>query len=455
MSDELMPFNMPEKENSIIKVIGVGGGGCNAVNHMYQQGIKDVNFVVANTDAQALENSPVEIKVQLGATLTEGRGAGNVPDKGKQAAIENIDDIKELLNEGTKMVFITAGMGGGTGTGAAPVIAKTTKEMEILTVAIVTIPFRFEGQRRIRQAYEGIKELQNNVDSLLVINNEKLREIHGDLKLSDAFSHADDILTVAAKGIAEIITVHGHLNVDFADVQTVMKNSGVALMGSATASGEDRALEAIQQALSSPLLNNNDINGAKDILLNVTSGSEEASMDEIGKINEYVQEAAGYNADLIWGNTTDPKLGDKINVTVIATGFKTDIFPEMKEKEDKKEPNPKETQKEEKVNPNNNVFSLNETENDINSLFNTTAEKTEDNTNETEAKRAEQFILKDELNENNEYEVRTSASNTIKKQYKAQQEKKKNSYSDDIDELENTPAYIRKGLKLKGEKKED
>jgi len=327
MSDELMPFDLPVEKKSIIKVLGVGGGGGNAVNHMYRQGIKDVNFVICNTDAQALETSPVPIKIQLGTSLTEGLGAGNKPDHGRQAAIEDLQNVIQILSDGTKMAFITAGMGGGTGTGAAPVIAQAAKEMGILTVAIVTIPFRFEGQRRIDQAIDGISELIQHVDSLLVINNEKLREVHGDLTLSNAFAKADDILTIAARGIAEIITVPGYVNVDFADVRTVMSNSGVAIMGSGYGTGENRALDAVKQALNSPLLDSNDIKGAKNILLNVISGNREVTMDEIGIVNDYVQEASGYSADLIWGNTIDKSLDDSLAVTVIATGFNTDIIP--------------------------------------------------------------------------------------------------------------------------------
>lgn len=329
MNEELIPFDLPTNNKSIIKVIGVGGGGSNAVNHMFKLGIKDVDFVVCNTDGQALQNSPVQIKIQLGSSLTEGRGAGNKPEIGKQAAIENIKDVMEVLSDGTKMVFVTAGMGGGTGTGAAPIIAKAAKELGILTVAIVTIPFRNEGKRRIAQAMEGIEELEKHVDSLLVINNEKIREIYGDLKISEAFSKADDVLAIAAKGIAEIITVHGYINVDFADVETVMANSGVAIMGSAMASGENRALQAVQDALASPLLNNNDISGARNILLNVTSGIHEITMDEIGQITDFIQAAAGEDADLIWGNGSDPRLEEYLNVTVIATGFGTNSIPDL------------------------------------------------------------------------------------------------------------------------------
>lgn len=329
MSSEIMNFDLTVNSGSIIKVIGVGGGGGNAVNHMYHQGIRDVDFMVCNTDAQALINSPVPYKVQLGSALTEGRGAGNKPETGREAAIENIEDVKKVLRNNTKMVFITAGMGGGTGTGGAPVIAQAAKELGILTVGIVTIPFRNEGRRRIKQAVEGISAMQEHVDSLLVINNERIREMYGDSKISDAFAKADNILTTAAKGIAEIITVPGYINVDFADVETVMRNSGVALMGTGVASGANRAVIAVEEALNSPLLNNNDILGARNILLNITSGVEEITMDEIGDITDFVQEKAGNSADLIWGNGVDEMLGDKISVTIIATGFSTSSIPEM------------------------------------------------------------------------------------------------------------------------------
>jgi len=328
-NDILTSFEMPLNEGAMIKVIGVGGGGSNAVNHMCRKGIKDVDFVVCNTDSQALADSPVKVKVQLGSSLTEGRGAGNKPEVGKQAAIENIEDVKKAIGANTKMVFITAGMGGGTGTGAGPEIAKACREMDLLTVAIVTIPFRNEGKRRVEQAIEGIQEMEGHVDSLLVINNEKIREMYGDFKISEAFSKADDVLTTAAKGIAEIITVHGYINVDFADVETVMRQSGVALMGSARSKGENRAIKAVEEALNSPLLNNNNIKGARNILLNVTSGDEEITMDEIGQITDYVQARAGYDADLIWGNGRDESLGDEICVTLIATGFSSSSIPEV------------------------------------------------------------------------------------------------------------------------------
>ncbi|MCT4615799.1 MAG: cell division protein FtsZ [Marinifilaceae bacterium] len=321
MSEELIDFELKQTESSIIKVIGVGGGGGNAVNYMFQQGIKDVDFVICNTDAQALENSMIPTKIQLGESLTEGRGAGNKPERGEQSAIENLDDVIEVLSDNTKMVFITAGMGGGTGTGAAPIIAKAAKEMGILTVGIVTIPFKFEGLQRFSQAIEGTNKLKENVDSLLVINNEKLSQIYGDLKLSTAFSKADDVLATAAKGIAEIITLHGYINVDFEDVKTVMTDSGVAVMGSAVSEGSDRAINAIQEALTSPLLNSNDVKGARDILLNITSGSEEVTMDEVGQITTYVQQAVGDSASIIWGTGQDESIGDKVSVTIIATGF--------------------------------------------------------------------------------------------------------------------------------------
>ncbi|MGJ8661757.1 MAG: cell division protein FtsZ, partial [Bacteroidota bacterium] len=285
-----MEFDLPKDTTSIIKVIGVGGGGSNAVNHMYRLGIEGVDFFVCNTDRQALDISPVPFKIQLGPSLTEGRGAGSIPEIGKNAAVENIDEIKELLSNGTKMVFVTAGMGGGTGTGAAPVIAKIAKEMGILTVGIITVPFGFEGRKRRQQAEEGLQEMRESVDTLLVINNEKLREISGNLTIGNAFSQADDVLATAAKGIADVISVTGAINVDFNDVQTVMKDSGVAIMGSATSEGENRATKAVQRALNSPLLNDNEISGAKYVLLNITYGDNEVLMDEITEITDYIQD---------------------------------------------------------------------------------------------------------------------------------------------------------------------
>jgi cell division protein FtsZ len=316
-----MEFDLPKDTSSIIKVIGVGGGGSNAVNHMYDQGIVGVDFIVCNTDRQALDISPVPHKVQLGPALTEGRGAGMIPEVGMNAAIENIEEIRELLSKNTKMVFVTAGMGGGTGTGAAPVIAQVAKDLGILTVGIVTVPFNFEGRKRRQQAEEGLERMRQNVDTLLIINNERLREFGKNMSLTDAFSHADNILTVAAKGIAEVISVTGIINVDFNDVNTVLRNSGQAIMGSAIAEGEDRAIVAVKSALTSPLLNDNDINGARYVLLNITYGSKEVMMDEITEITDFIQDAAGATADVIWGHGFDASLGDKLSITLIATGF--------------------------------------------------------------------------------------------------------------------------------------
>jgi len=318
-----MQFEMLKEKSSIIKVIGVGGGGGNAVNHMYRQGITGVDFIICNTDAQALELSPIPNKVQLGASLTEGMGAGSIPEVGKNSAIENIDDIKQMLGANTKMLFITAGMGGGTGTGASPIIAKAAREMDILTVGIITTPFAFEGKRRKMQAEEGMEELKKYVDSFLVISNDRVRQIFGNLTLGSAFAQADNILTTAAKGIAEIITLPGYINVDFKDVRTVMKDSGVSIMGSSAADGENRALKAVEGALSSPLLKDNEIEGARYILLNISSGSKEVTMDEVSVITDYIQEEAGLAADLIWGNCIDENLGEKLSVTIIATGFQT------------------------------------------------------------------------------------------------------------------------------------
>ncbi len=318
-----LKFDLPKDKSSIIKVLGVGGGGGNAVNHMFNQGIKGVDFVICNTDLQALEASPIPNKIQLGASLTAGLGAGADPEKGHNSAMEAIEDIIEVLGVNTKMLFVTAGMGGGTGTGAAPVIAKAARELDILTVGIVTTPFNFEGKKRKIHAEEGIEQLKRSVDCLLIINNDKIKEMYGNLPIRTAFSHANDILTIAAKGIAEIITYPGYINVDFEDVKTVMRNSGVALMGSASAEGENRAMDAVQGALASPLLNDNQILGAKNILLNISFGSNEVLMDEIDIISNFIQEQAGLNADVIFGTSIDETLGDKIAVTIICTGFES------------------------------------------------------------------------------------------------------------------------------------
>jgi len=444
--EDLMNFDLPPERSSVIKVIGVGGGGSNAVNHMYRKGIKDVNFVVCNTDAQALHNSPVAIKLQLGDELTEGRGAGSKSEIGREAAMESIDRIKDVLLSNTNMVFITAGMGGGTGTGAAPVIASVAKEMGILTVAIVTIPFRFEGPERINQAIEGINELKDHVDSLLVINNEKLREIYGNLKVSNAFEKADDVLAIAAKGIAEIITVHGYINVDFADVQTVMYNSGVAIMGSATASGESRAQQAIAEALTSPLLNNNDIKGARSVLLNITSGASEITMDEISEITDYVVSAATRDTTLIWGMGKDESLDDKISVTIIATGFKMNSIPELyvgkKQKhfvplrDPGKDPQRKESQS--NVIPHQKALEFD-------------VKGGED---------AEEYILMEQKRESTPEDKEKKMADRVRNLKETHEKLKERGYlsnsgDDEIEELENIPAYVRKKIPIDQQKHSD
>ncbi len=329
-------FDLPKNKSNVIKVIGVGGGGSNAINHMFQAGINGVDFVICNTDAQALQNSAVPNKIQLGVSLTEGLGAGANPDVGEQAALESMEDIKVMLESTTKMAFITAGMGGGTGTGAAPVIAKLAREMDILTVGIVTIPFQFEGAMRNKQAQLGIEKLRSNVDSLIVINNNKLREVYGNLGFKAGFSKADEVLATAARGIAEVITHHYTQNIDLRDAKTVLSNSGTAIMGSAMASGSARAGEAIMKALDSPLLNDNKINGAKNVLLLIVSGTQEITIDEIGEINDYIQIEAGHGANIIMGVGEDENLGDAIAVTVIATGFHADQQDEIVNTETKK-----------------------------------------------------------------------------------------------------------------------
>lgn len=314
-------FDLPKNQSNVIKVIGVGGGGSNAINHMFKQGIKGVDFIVCNTDSQALENSTVPNKIQLGVNLTEGLGAGANPEVGQQSALESIEEIEKMLDVNTKMVFITAGMGGGTGTGAAPVIAQLSKERDILTVGIVTIPFQFEGKVRQEQALKGVERLRKQVDSLVVINNNKLREVYGNLGFKAGFSKADEVLSTAARGIAEVITHHYTQNIDLKDAKTVLSDSGTAIMGSASASGETRAKDAIVDALDSPLLNDNKITGAKNVLLLIVSGSNEITIDEIGEINDHIQTEAGHNANIIMGVGEDDTLGEAISVTIIATGF--------------------------------------------------------------------------------------------------------------------------------------
>ena len=319
---DILDFGEPQKENSIIKVIGVGGGGGNAVNHMYREGIHDVSFVLCNTDAQALDDSPVPVRLQLG---NEGLGAGNRPARARQAALESEEDIRRMLDDGTKMAFITAGMGGGTGTGAAPVIAQVSKEMGILTVGIVTIPFRFEGPKKIDQALDGVEEMAKHVDALLVINNERLREIYPDLTLIDAFGKADDTLSVAAKSIAEIITIHGLINLDFNDVKTVLKDGGVAIMSTGYGEGEGRVKKAIDDALNSPLLNDNDVFNSKKILLSISFSSDKKDqqglmMEEMNDVNDFMARF-GEDFEIKWGVAVDPNLGSKVKVTILATGF--------------------------------------------------------------------------------------------------------------------------------------
>jgi cell division protein FtsZ len=448
MPDDLMNFDLPVNQSSIIKVLGIGGGGSNAVNHMWSQGIRDVDFVVCNTDAQALANSPVPVKIQLGESLTEGRGAGNKPEIGKQAALESLEDIREVLEGSTRMVFLTAGMGGGTGTGAAPVIAQTARELGVLTVAIVTIPFRFEGQQRINQAIEGINELKEFVDSLLVINNEKLREIYGDLKLSEAFARADNILSIAARGIAEIITVPGYINVDFADVETVMRESGVAILGSGSASGEGRAVRAIESALASPLLNNNDITGADNILLNITSGENEISMDEVGEITDFVSHSASRNVSIIWGTGIEKELGDEISVTVIATGFETNSIPELYIRK-------KQTDR---------IRLIDEREAEEEGVYGTVEQQDNEFETRSNVQRTiefdisggspdQQFLLYDKPElEQNDAGMKKMAER-VRKLRKSHEKVKEQLYgkADDdntIENLENEPAYVRKKIKL-------
>ena len=329
-------FDLPKNQSNVIKVIGVGGGGSNAINHMFKQGIKGVDFVICNTDSQALNNSGVPNKIQLGVNLTEGLGAGANPEIGEQSAVESLEDIRAMLTANTKMVFITAGMGGGTGTGAAPIIAKMAKEMDILTVGIVTMPFEFEGKIRNLQAYQGIEKFRKTVDSLVIINNNKLRDVYGNLGFKAGFSKADEVLSTAARGIAEVITHHYMQNIDLRDAKTVLSNSGTAIMGSSTTSGQNRAQEAITTALDSPLLNDNKITGAKNVLLLIVSGSQEITIDEIGEINDHIQAEAGYGANIIMGVGEDDSLGEAISVTIIATGFDVDQQNEITNTEVKK-----------------------------------------------------------------------------------------------------------------------
>lgn len=433
-----MNFDINKQDPPIIKVIGVGGGGSNAVNHMFRLGIHGVDFAVCNTDKQALAISPVPHKIQLGPTLTDGLGAGSKPEIGKLACEESVEEIKKYLTNNCKMLFVTAGMGGGTGTGAAPIICKAAQEMDVLTVGIVTLPFTFEGRRRQSHGMDGYEELKKHVDCLIAISNDKLRQIYGNLKVSEAFSHADDILATAAKGIAEIITVPGYVNVDFEDVNTVMRNSGVAIMGSGTATGPDRAKEAVDLALSSPLLQETNIKGAQHILLNITSGKQEVTMDEIFEITEFVQEEAGNNTDLIWGNCHDDALGDELCVTVIATGFDRDDAGTTDREENTA-----------KV-----VVSLDDTESDYNSgglrSIGYESEARKDNTVD--------FGSPVSRNTNDPFRKPLAAQEeeAMRKQRFLEEQRRKEKLNGgstkynqpDMDELENVPAYKRRGVNL-------
>jgi len=453
MSDELMNFDLPVERSSIIKVLGIGGGGNNAVNHMFNEGITDVNFVVCNTDAQALAESRVPVKVQIGEDLTEGRGAGSKPEIGRRAAEENIDQVIKALGGNTRMVFITTGMGGGTGTGSAPVIARACKEAGLLTIAVVTIPFKSEGKIRIKNAVQGISDLKDHVDSLLVINNEKLREIFGDQPVSTAFAKADDVLTMAVKGIAEIITVAGYINVDFADVETVMHNSGAAVMGTGSSSGENRALKAIEEAISSPLLNSNDIHGAKSILLNITTGlgEHELTMDELGEITDYVYDVASNDALIIRGLSKDESLGDKVCVTVIATGFEPNSVLEpyrtnIKTEKVDLETGQTSTTVPEKKKEEQNTIKVKTKKPEI----------FDDYDNELQKKLEFDFVARsdekqDDLSQGDGTLRKIKhMQNILKNEGLSNQTMKEN-----VDEFEDVPAFIRKKIKIENDKRND
>lgn len=482
-------FELPKSHigHSIIKVIGVGGGGSNAVNHMFLQGIKDVEFVICNTDSQALNGSPVPIKLQIGTNLTEGLGCGANPEVGKAAALESKDQIREFLT-GTKMVFITAGMGGGTGTGAAPVIAKIAKDMDILTVGIVTVPFGWEGKKKLAQAQMGIEDLRQNCDTVLTILNDKLREIYGNLPIGQAFAQADNVLTTAAKGIAEIITLAGYVNVDFQDVRTVMLNAGAAVMGTAETRGEGRARKAAEGALASPLLDNRDIMGAKKILLSIISGAEaELSMDELSEITEFIQEQSGDEAEVIFGHGVDTELDDRIRVTVIATGFSTEgsVTHSRKEGDKKKvheldraqtwlfSPDNSVNEKskefelkrkeEKKEDPRNNKWE-NETPREINLSGPFTKREEPVNSHREEQRDDDGLFMDDEFNSVNEkygdqqidddgmMDVR-STRDRLEQQAKERKQHLKNARKQEMTKEEfnekwSLPAYLRRGVKM-------
>ena len=473
----MIEFDAPKEMSSMIKVVGVGGGGSNAVNHMYKQGIRGVDFVICNTDAQALDSSSIPNKIQLGASLTGGRGAGAIPEVGKNAAIENIDELKDILGTNTEMLFITAGMGGGTGTGAAPIIASVAKEMGILTVGIVTIPFKFEGRKRRMQAEAGLEELRQQVDTLLIISNDKLRDLHGNLTLTDAFGKADDILTDAARGIAEIITVTGYVNVDIEDVKTVMRDSGVAIMGTGIASGEDRALKAVELALASPLLNDNNIHGASDSLLFMASGSKEMEMDEVATITDYIQDEAGLTAEIIWGNGNEESLDEGIRVTVVATGFARNSQVENSAKtEAAREPKKVVHNLDDEINIEKNQ-PKNEVEDDgmrlitrepkpAEPIANVTPSKPEyhETAHSAEVENITIYTLdgdEPEIVSKNAHDLSRKkmeeAAPEINEEFQAKANERisklrnlsqRFSTSEDLAELENTPAYIRRGVAL-------
>ncbi len=474
MNDNTYSFDIPKHHKSIIKVIGVGGGGSNAVNHMFDMGIKDVDFIICNTDAQALMTSPVPNRIQIGIHLTEGLGAGASPEKGMNAALESKEDIRNLLSDDTKMLFITAGMGGGTGTGAAPVIAKVAQELGILTVGIVTAPFGFEGKKKMKQAEEGINELKSCCDTVLVILNDKLREIFGNLPISNAFAQADNVLTTAAKGIAEIITVPGYVNVDFQDVKTVMSNSGSAVMGSSTTEGENRARRAAEEALASPLLNEKDIHGAQKVLLSIISGEQdELQMDELTEITDYITEMAGEEAEVIFGHGIDPDIGASIRVTVLATGFE-----QQSEAVQSKKPTVIHLESNKPVKETQGQFDIftNSTKVDASQksqqhLFDDKKKYNFENpaqTSETEEAFSRHSVGLDDnllekigLEQEEEYEIKETVENNLdSKRYSLQKQSKdrveklkglKNSNHDrpeDYREKWDTPAYIRRNINL-------
>lgn len=433
-------FDLPQEDTNIIKVVGVGGGGNNAVNYMHMQGICGVDFAICNTDRQALEASAIEHKIQLGPELTDGKGAGNKPEVGRQACIESINDIKSFLAKDTKMLFVTAGMGGGTGTGAAPIIAKTAKEMGILTIGIVTKPFGFEGRKRQVNGDNGIEELRKNVDTLVVISNDKLHELYPDYTMKQAFGKADDILAIAAKGIAEIITKPGYINVDFMDVHTVMKDSGVAVMGTGVSEGEDRATKAVTKALSSPLLENNDINGAQSILINITTGKDDFTMTELKVITDSVQDAAG-EADLIWGNCYDEEMGNSMMVTVIATGFDRSDNKEQTKKQIQVQDDQMRTQAKKEI------ISL-DGDDDLPFEIDSTSKK-----------HVFSFDLGD--NRNSSVRVHDRDAQVVTQDRESRRKVKKTAIdpskldTDRLQEFESVPAYVRKKIYLEDEQKGD